>query len=105
MGRNPIQRSPEEKAFRDNYIRQHGRSKGAAKAWKRKQQRLQKQSYKEVETDVRVASPKKVSTALTTVLGQHPISKLEVIHRPTTTKKNVRGRIISWLTNKTRSRR
>jgi hypothetical protein len=65
MGRNPITRSAEEQSFRDNYIRQHARSKGAAKAWKRKQQRLSGRPA--IKTNL-VRSPK-MSTAVAIIPG------------------------------------
>ena len=80
MGRNP--RSPEEQAFRDNYARQHGRSKGAAKAWKRRQQRLGGQP-----TKTSLANSRKIGTAVAIIPGQTIIDHLPQTKQATKTIK------------------
>ena len=71
MGRNPIQRSPEEQEFRTTYIRQHGRSKGATKAWRRKQQRLSGRSMK-----TNLVKSRKMTTAIAIIPGQTVVDHL-----------------------------
>ncbi len=71
MGRNP-KRSAEEQAFRDNYIRQHNRSKGATKAWRRKQQRASGQAAKKTN----LVRNHKTTTAVAIIPGQTVVDHL-----------------------------
>jgi len=82
MGRNP-QRSPEEEAFRTTYIGQHGRSKGASKAWRRKKLRTSGQTAKKTN----LVKSNKITTAVAIIPGQAVVDHLPQTKQATKTIK------------------